>query len=153
MNRKPPTAAAKSLPEEQLFVAIMKTADTLSRDSEPLIKDAGLTSAQYNVLRILRGAGTDGLPCRAIGQRMISHDPDMTRMLDRMEKRELITRSRGQQDRRVVTTRITPQGLQLLKKLDQPIQDFHKQRFRHMSSAQLQQLKVLLEQIGVRESC
>lgn len=153
MNRKPPTAATKSLPEEQLFVAIMKTADNLSRDSEPLIKDAGLTSAQYNVLRILRGAGPDGLPCRAIGERMISHDPDMTRMLDRMEKRELITRSRGQQDRRVVTTRITPQGLQLLKKLDQPIQDFHKQRFRHMSSAQLQQLKVLLEQIGMHASC
>jgi DNA-binding MarR family transcriptional regulator len=153
MNRKPNTATAKGLPEEQLFVAIMKTADALSNEAEPIIKDAGLTSAQYNVLRILRGAGADGLPCRAIGERMISHDPDMTRMLDRMEKRELITRSRGQEDRRVVTTRITPEGLQLLKKLDQPIQDFHKQRFRHMSSAQLQQLKGLLEQIGMRESC
>lgn len=153
MNRKPATVAVKGLPEEQLFVTIMKLADSLSREAEPIIKEAGLTSAQYNVLRILRGAGPGGLPCRAIGERMISHDPDMTRMLDRMEKRELITRSRGQEDRRVVTTRITPEGLQLLKKLDQPIQDFHKQRFRHMSSAQLQQLKGLLEQIGVRESC
>jgi DNA-binding MarR family transcriptional regulator len=152
MNRAASSAATKSLPEEQLFVTILKLADALSREAEPLIKDAGLTSAQYNVLRILRGAGPDGLPCRAIGDRMISHDPDMTRMLDRMEKLELITRSRGEEDRRVVTTRITPQGLQVLKKLDQPIQDFHKKRFRHMTSAQLQQLRVLLEQIGARDS-
>ena len=99
--------------EDQLFVALVKIADSLTQEAEQLIKAAGLTGAQYNVLRILRGAEPDGLPCRGIGERMISHDPDMTRLLDRMEKQSLITRERQIRDRRVVKTRITPEGLKL----------------------------------------
>jgi DNA-binding MarR family transcriptional regulator len=138
--------------EEAIFVAILRAADSLSQQVDHLIKAAGLTSAQYNVLRILRGAEPDGLPCRAIGDRMISHDPDMTRMLDRMEKRGLITRSRETEDRRVVKTRITEEGLKLLKKLDLPIRELHKKQFEHMSGARLKNLGELLKELGNRES-
>ncbi|MBS1841811.1 MAG: MarR family transcriptional regulator [Acidobacteria bacterium] len=122
----------------------MKAADFLGQQAEQLLKSHGLTGTQYNVLRILRGAGPDGLPCRSVGDRMISHDPDMTRLLDRMEKRGLTTRERQKDDRRVVKTRITPQGLEMLKKLDQPVREMHKQQFQHMSAAKLKLLAELL---------
>ena len=108
-------------PEDQLFIAILKTADFLAQQAEQLIKPYGLTGTQYNVLRILRGAGPDGLPCRVVGDRMISRDPDMTRLLDRLEKQGCITRERQKDDRRVIKTRITAEGLKQLKKLDQPV--------------------------------
>ena len=137
--------------ENRIFVALLQTADTLGQEAEQLLKAAGIPNAQYNVLRILRGAEPEGLACRAIGDRMISHDPDITRLLDRMEKRGLITRERQTDDRRVVKTRITPQGLSLLKTLDQPIHDLHKRQFRHISTARLKTLFDLLEEIRVRK--
>jgi DNA-binding MarR family transcriptional regulator len=137
--------------ENRIFVALLRAADALAQDAEQLLRAAGLTSAQYNVLRILRGAEPEGLPCSGIGDRMISHDPDMTRLLDRMEKRGLITRERQTDDRRVVKARITPQGLSLLKTLDQPVRDLHKRQFRHMSAARLKLLSDLLEEVRVRK--
>src|SRR6267142_5666308 len=137
--------------ENRIFVALLQSADTLGQEAEQLLKAAGIPNAQYNVLRILRGAEPEGLACRAIGDRMISHDPDITRLLDRMEKRGLITRERQTEDRRVVKTRITPQGLSLLKTLDQPIHDLHKRQFRHISTARLKTLSDLLEEVRVRK--
>src|SRR5467141_3706760 len=137
--------------ENRIFVALLQTADTLGQEAEQLLKAAGIPNAQYNVLRILRGAEPEGLACRAIGDRMISHDPDITRLLDRMEKRGLITRERQTDDRRVVKTRITPQGLSLLKTLDQPIHDLHKRQFRHITTARLKILFDLLEEVRVRK--
>jgi len=137
--------------ENRIFVALLQTTDTLAQEAEQLLKAAGLTGAQYNVLRILRGAEPAGQACRAIGDRMISHDPDITRLLDRMEKRLLITRERQTDDRRVVKTRITPQGLSLLKTLDQPVHDLHERQFRHMSAARLKALSDLLEEARVRK--
>ena len=130
-------------------MSLLQTADTLGQEAEQLLKAAGLTGAQYNVLRILRGAEPKGLACRAIGDRMISHDPDMTRLLDRMEKHGLITRERQSDDRRVVKTRISAQGLSLLKTLDQPVRDLHKRQFRHMSAPRLKILSDLLEEVRV----
>jgi DNA-binding MarR family transcriptional regulator len=138
--------------EEQVFVAVLKAADHLGQQAEQMLKSHGLTGTQYNVLRILRGAGPDGLPCRSVGDRMISHDPDMTRLLDRMEKRGLISRERQKDDRRVVKTRVTSQGLEILKKLDLPVREMHKEQFLHMSGAKLKQLAELLEEIRERES-
>ena len=137
--------------EKRVFVSLLQTADTLGQEAEQLLKAAGLTGAQYNVLRILRGAEPKGLACRAIGDRMISHDPDMTRLLDRMEKHGLITRERQSDDRRVVKTRISAQGLSLLKTLDQPVRDLHKRQFRHMSAPRLKILSDLLEEVRVRK--
>ncbi|HVH71207.1 MAG TPA: MarR family transcriptional regulator [Candidatus Dormibacteraeota bacterium] len=133
--------------EERTFLALLKAADALGQQAEQLTRTAELTGTQYNVLRILRGAGPKGLACRGIGDRMITHDPDITRLLDRMEKRGMITRERQKDDRRVVKTRITSRGLELLKPLDQPMRDLHKRQFRHMAGARLKTLYDLLEEI------
>ncbi len=145
--------ASASLPlEDRIFVALLKTADTVGQEAEQLLRSQGLTGAQYNVLRVLRGAEPHGLPCRGIADRMISHDPDMTRLLDRMEKRRLITRMRQTDDRRVVKTRITRDGLELLKTLDQPVRELHKRQFRHMTAARLKALAQLLEEARVSQN-
>ncbi len=136
--------------EDRLFISLQKTADSLGQEAEQLLKTHGLTGTQYNVLRILRGAEPEGLPCSGIGERMISHDPDMTRLLDRMEKRALISRARQTHDRRVVKTRITTAGLVLLKSLDQPVRELHKRQFQHMTSARLKTLAELLEEVRDR---
>ena len=136
-----------SLPlPDRTFVALQKAANKLALQAEQLAKSNGLTGAQYNVLRILRGAEPDGLACSTISERMISHDPDMTRLLDRMEKRGLIVRERQKDDRRVVKTRITASGLEILKKLDQPVREIHEKHFAHLSASKLKQLAELLEQ-------
>jgi DNA-binding MarR family transcriptional regulator len=138
-------------PESHLFVAFMQIADVLGSEAEQVVKSAGLTGAQYNVLRILRGAGRDGLACREIGERMISRDPDITRLLDRMEKRGLITRKRQSDDRRVVKTCGTPRGLQLLKTLDQPVQELHKRQFQRMNAKKLSSLAAMLEELRLQQ--
>jgi DNA-binding MarR family transcriptional regulator len=144
-NSRPPQQV-----EAEVFVALQRIADSLGLETEQLLKPHGLTGTQYNVLRILRGAEPEGLPCSGIGDRMISHDPDMTRLLDRMEKRGLISRARQTDDRRVVRTRITPAGLALLKSLDQPVRELHKRQFLHMPAARLKTLAKLLEEVRAR---
>ena len=147
-KHKPPAAP----PEERLFLALLQAADALGLEAEQLVRSASLTGTQYNVLRILRGAEPAGLACRAISDRMISHDPDITRLLDRMEKRGLIRRERQKDDRRVVKTHITAQGLEILKPLDQPMRELHKQQFRHISAKRLKFLAELLEEIRTPEA-
>ena len=136
--------------EDRIFISLQKTADSLGLEAEQLLKPHGLTGTQYNVLRILRGAGPEGLACSAIGERMISHDPDMTRLLDRMEKRGLLSRARQTDDRRVIKTRISPAGLSILKNLDQPVRELHKRQFLHLPAARLKTLAELLEDVRAR---
>src|ERR1700690_1737752 len=100
--------------EARVFVSLLRTADALARGAEALLKPYNLSGTQYNILRILRGAGEHGLACREVGGRLISRDPDITRLLDRMESRGLIARAREAKDRRVVKTRITAEGHRLL---------------------------------------
>ncbi len=145
-SQRPPASL-----EERAFLALLKAADALGQEAEQLTRSAILTGTQYNVLRILRGAGPEGLACRGIGQRMITHDPDITRLLDRLDKQGLITRERQKDDRRVVKTRITARGMELLKPLDQPMRDLHKRQFRHMAGARLKTLYDLLEEIRLTQ--
>lgn len=133
--------------ESQVFVCLLRTAESLTRGAEALLKSFGLSPAQYNVLRILRGGGECGLACREIASRLISRDPDITRLLDRMESRGLIARSREEKDRRVVTTRITTEGLKILRDLDPHVQKLHHQQMQGLSTKQLGQLSLLLERI------
>jgi DNA-binding MarR family transcriptional regulator len=130
--------------EAQVFVSLLRTADALARGGEDLFKAHNLSGTQYNILRILRGAGEKGLACREVGCRLISRDPDITRLLDRMESRGWIVRAREAQDRRVVKTRITAEGLRLLAALDQPVHDFHRRQLGHVSAKELRQLSRLL---------
>ena len=149
MNSKNKAGCPGAIPlEDRIFVALLKASDSLASEADQLMKANGLTSAQYNVLRILRGAGPDGLPCNTIAERMISRDPDMTRLLDRMEKRALISRERQKEDRRVVKARISDEGLKLLKKMDAPIRELHKNQFAHMTSARLKTLMDLLTEVA-----
>ena len=131
--------------EAEVFVSLLRTADALARGAEALIKPYGLSGTQYNILRILRGAGEKGLACSEVGGRLISRDPDMTRLLDRMESRGLIARARETDDRRVVKTRITPEGLRLLADLDEPVRELHRRQLRHLPEKQLRLLSTLLD--------
>ena len=129
--------------EESAFLEMLRATDQLSRGLVPLLKAEELSPTQYNVLRILRGA-PPGLPCGEIGQRMITRDPDITRLLDRLEKRGLIARSRDLKDRRMVLARITPEGLQMLDRLDGPVQEGHRKQLGHLGPERLKALCKLL---------
>ena len=130
---------------EEAFLNMQRTSATLSREFETLLKPFGLTSTQYNVLRILRGAGREGLLCRQIGERMVTPDPDITRLLDRLEKRSLILRTRDSRDRRAIFTRITEEGLSFLERLAPPVIEFHRQRLAHLNKNRIRSLIQLLE--------
>src|SRR4051812_45775311 len=97
--------------EQEVFLNLMRTAEALAEGIDAVLKSAGVSATQYNVLRILRGAsaccGESGLACREIGERMVTRDPDITRLLDRMEKAGLIVRERAKDDRRVIRTAVT----------------------------------------------
>ena len=131
-------------PEEGAFLNLLRTTEMLSHPLEMLLKTEDLSSPQYNVLRILRGS-PDGLTCGEIGDRMITRDPDITRLLDRLEKRELISRSRDGSDRRVVLVKITDAGLETLTRLDDPIRETHRRLLGHLGREKLRELGRLLE--------
>ena len=117
----------------------------LSRGLIQVLKTEEVSATQYNVLRILRGA-PEGLPCGEIANRMITRDPDVTRLLDRLEKRGLISRRREAKDRRTVMARITPEGLELLGRLDEPVQGTHRKQLGHLGRSRLRVLAELLRE-------
>jgi DNA-binding MarR family transcriptional regulator len=134
----------KNRPEEAAFLDLLRTADILSRGLVRVLKKERLSMTQYNVLRILRGA-PPGLPCGEIATRMITRDPDVTRLLDRLEKRELISRCRETKDRRTVRARISIKGLKLLARLDEPVEAAHRRQLGHLGEKRLQNLIDLLD--------
>ncbi|HEV7860830.1 MAG TPA: MarR family transcriptional regulator [Pyrinomonadaceae bacterium] len=137
---------------EEVFLHIQRTAEALMWGVMEALKPAGLTPTQYNVLRILRGAGKEGLACREIAERMVNRDPDITRLLDRLEGQKLVKRSREKKDRRVVMTYITAEGLRLLKELDGPMTELHERQLGHLKEQHLRNLTALLETARKRVS-
>lgn len=131
--------------EQEVFLNLERTADLLMSDLEDLLRDTGLSATQYNVLRILRTNRGKGLACHEITDRMITHDPDMTRLLDRLEQRRLVSRGREQDDRRVVRVRISSEGLSVLRALDEAVRTTHKRQLGHMGERRLQLLNRLLK--------
>ena len=134
----------RGCPEEDAFLDLLRTTDLLSRGPAQVLKTEDLSPTQYNVLRILRGS-PQGLPCGEIASRMITRDPDITRLLDRLEKRALISRCRETTDRRTVVARITPDGLKALARLDGPVEQAHRQQLGHLGRERLSALAELLE--------
>lgn len=124
---------------------LMRTSDFATRAVARVLKPYGITPVQYNVLRILRGAGGEGLPCGEIADRMITQAPDITRLLDRMNKLGLLERKRQELDRRVVVVHISGKGLELVNSLDTIIQDHNQSMLHHFTKAQLTALIDLLE--------
>jgi MarR family transcriptional regulator, organic hydroperoxide resistance regulator len=131
--------------EQEAYLALLRTADALQTEVEAWLKEFGLTGTQYNALRILRGAGPEGLPCREIGERMITHDPDITRLLNRLEDRGFVKRTRAKNDRRVICGKISPAGLKLLGEMDSPLEKRGREMLRHVGQEKLEELIELLE--------
>jgi MarR family transcriptional regulator, organic hydroperoxide resistance regulator len=131
--------------EQEAYLALLRTTDALQTSVEAKLGEFSLTGTQYNALRILRGAGPEGLPCSEIGERMITRDPDVTRLLNRLEKRGLVQRTRAQSDRRVVRGKITPVGLKLLRAMDEPIEKHGRDILKHVGQEKLRELIELLE--------
>jgi DNA-binding MarR family transcriptional regulator len=131
--------------EQETYLSLLRTADALQTRVEAWLKKFGLTGTQYNALRILRGAGAEGLPCREIGERMITHDPDITRLLNRLEDRGFVERTRARHDRRVIYGKITATGLKLLREMDNPVEKYGREMLRHVGQEKLKQLIELLE--------
>ena len=138
-------------PEEAAFLDLQRTCDLLSRSLVQVLKTEELSPTQYNVLRILRGS-PEGLPCGEIANRMITRDPDITRLLDRLEKRGLISRWRETKDRRVVMAKITSNGLKLLSRLDDPVEEAHRRQLGHLGKDRLRALAELLHEARARAS-
>ncbi len=137
-------------PAEEAFLNLQRTAGWLMRPVEELLRSFGLTHPQYNVLRILAGAGAAGLPCGEIAARLITRDPDVTRILDRMEKLGHVQRGRGLEDRRVVRAHITPAGLATVRGLAKPVLVAIRAPLAPLGAAKLEQLTSLLEDIRIQ---
>lgn len=135
--------------EDEAAVALQLTADRLDWRLSEMLKAFGLSPTQYNALRILRGAGDEGRSCSEMAERMINHDPDITRLVDRLERRGLVARSREGRDRRVITTRITRAGLDLLATMDRPLEEFGRKMLGPLGEQRLRTLIQLLQ--AVRE--
>lgn len=132
---------------EEATLSILRTAEVLMQRAVKVLKPFDLTITQYNVLRILRGSEKEGLPCSQIAERMIQRDPDITRLLDRLQGRGLIRRQRDTQDRRVVVTYIAAPGLTLLSKIDPAVNAHHHYQFKQFTETEVQRLIELLERV------
>jgi len=130
--------------EQEAQLSIERTAAVLGHAFAETLKPYGITSTQYNVLRILRGAGKAGLCRNEVRDRLIAQVPDVTRLLDRLEEAGLIERERSAEDRRLVSTRVTADGLALLRSLDHRVAETHKRHLGHLTARQLKTLIDLL---------
>lgn len=133
--------------EEEALLNLARTHEYVQQRFSEFLKEFGITPTQYNMLRILRGAGEAGLTCSQAAARMVSPDPDITRLLDRMEAQGLMRRERSQQDRRVVIGRITSEGLELVNRIDTPLQAHLKRMVGHLGAQRLKELISILEDI------
>ena len=132
--------------EDEAFVSVLRTAGAFQWREAELLKPYEITLPQYNVLRILRGAGPEGLICREIGERMIARDPDVTKLLDRLEARGFVSRERQEKDRRVIVARVTPEGLSLVAEIDGPVLKLTADLLGHLGERKLGTLIRLLEE-------
>jgi DNA-binding MarR family transcriptional regulator len=137
--------------EQEAMLNIARTDAVLSYSIIEALKPFDITPTQYNVLRILRGAGHDGLCREDIRERLVAQVPDVTRLLDRLEQAGLVERARDKTDRRLVNTRITHAGLDLLKKLDAPVNAAHEKQLGHLTKTELRTLIELLAKAREKE--
>lgn len=137
-RREPP-------PARSAYATLLSASDRVRTSFETVCAPFDITAQQYNVLRILRGAGKEGLACGEIAERMVNRDPDITRLLDRLEAQKLVRREREQKDRRVVTAYITAEGLKVLKELDRPMAELHERQLGHLEEQHLEHLSGLLQ--------
>jgi DNA-binding MarR family transcriptional regulator len=133
--------------EQEVYLSILRTASELNLAVDQFFRPFGITPSQYNVLRILRGAGVEGLSRNEISERMVTATPDMSRLLDRMENAGWVTREQAQNDRRQVSTYITKPGLELLELLETPTRNFVEGVFRGVAVGDLKAILKVNEHI------
>jgi DNA-binding MarR family transcriptional regulator len=133
--------------EQEACLNLVRTMDHLSQEVQLLFQDHGISGPQYNVLRILRGHGGDGLPCCEIMAQMLTRMPDITRLVDRLEEAGLVGRMRSQEDRRVVRVSMTAAGLELLARLDRPVLEMHQRQLAHLTRKEVAELNRLLVKV------
>jgi DNA-binding MarR family transcriptional regulator len=139
-------------PQEEALLNLMRTADCLHRALQHRLKPSGLTSTQYNVLRILRGSQPGGLTCSTIGRRMITPEPDITRLLGRLKAQKYLTQHRDKHDRRVVWTRISSEGLAVLASLDGIVDQVPRELLKALSRSELQEWTRLMKKVSACET-
>lgn len=144
------STGARVGPQEQAYLALLRTAYELERDFALFLKPHELSPTQYNALRILRGAGPEGLACNQVADRMLNQDSDITRLMDRLEKRGWVTRQRGKQDRRIIRAKISARGQSLLQELDHSVSLYVKRRMEALGE-RLGEFRSMLEDIGKTE--
>ncbi|HKB79819.1 MAG TPA: MarR family winged helix-turn-helix transcriptional regulator [Thermoanaerobaculia bacterium] len=132
---------------EEALVTMLRTTDVFRRRMGGVVERHGITMQQYNVLRILRGAGADGLPTLEIAARMLEQTPGITRLVDRLEVKKLVSRRRSADDRRCVYCRITAAGLALLAALDAPMRAAADRAFGSVNKKELAHLVELLDRL------
>lgn len=137
--------------ETEVFLNLARTADDVMRVIAEVLKPAELSTTQYNVLRILKGAGGEGLACSEISERLVTRDPDITRLIDRLAQRGLVERERSTSDRRVVLVKITKAGVELIAKVERPGLEAAKKKLAHMTEKQMRELVELLELVRAGE--
>ena len=142
---------AGATPERRLYLLVRHLGGTLLKELAAALEPLGVTPEQYHILRILRDAGPDGLPCSAVGDRAVSGDPDVTRLLDRLERQEWATRTRDDADRRVVIARITGEGKRLLARVDKVVAELHAEQFGGLGAREMATLRGLLEKAAGRD--
>ena len=140
-------AATRANPETMTWLRLLRLYEQMHGNVADFLRRWDLSLPQYNVLRILRGAGDKGLHCRQISERMITRVPDITRLLDRLEHKELIARQRSSSDRRIVMVSLTEGSLRLLSTLDGPLNDLHRRQFSVLPRRERQQLNQILDQL------
>lgn len=139
-----PLFGTKESPGREIYLLLQHVAGAFEQELSLVLRPAGITPAQYHVLRVLHSAGPGGLACSAVAERSVSGDPDVTRLLDRLEKQGWVSRAREATDRRVVMTRITNEGLRLLGKLEQPVAALHARQLDGLTERQVAAARKLL---------
>lgn len=138
----------RETPEREIYLLLQHLAGAFVQELAVVLRPAGITPEQYHVLRVLRDAGPGGLASSAVGERSVSGDPDVTQLLDRLEKQGWASRSRSASDRRVVLARITNDGLHLLEELEEPVSALHVRQLERLGARKLPVLRGLLQTLG-----
>lgn len=145
-----PKSQRRAIASRDAYLEFMRTQEVLRNATEALLRDHGLSLPQFNALRILRGGPDEGLPCAEIGNRLINRLPDVTRLVDRLEKAGYVSRARSTEDRRVVRVVLTDAGREKLAVLDDPMLEVHERQFADLKIAEIEALRATLE--GVRSA-
>ena len=140
---------AKSGPtvEVEVYLALHRAADQLEQGLSEVLRGGGLTSAQYMALQALREAGAEGLTCGEVKRHMLCHDSDVTRLVDRLQRSGLVSRTRSEEDRRAVRLHLTDLGRKRLAELDQPVAEYHRRSLAHLEERRLRKLLANLERL------